>query len=285
MAGIIESLPDSSASINFYYTFDSGQAFRWTATVKGFIGVVENRVVQIKGQGNQFLLLSNKEKGLLEWFEKYFCLEIDFEKTLAEIDVDPFIHRAIEKYRGLRLLRQEPWETLASFIISSNNNIPRIKALIEVISRHLGEPMEFQGNIYYSFPTPESILKVGENKLREFGLGFRAPYLIEAARFVEENPDWVEKIEKSSTEEGRILLKSLKGVGDKIADCVLLYAFSKLDAFPKDVWINRVLSRIYFGGKKISPSQLEDFLTSHFGPKKGIAQLYLYYWARRNALR
>jgi len=268
-------------NINFYYTFDSGQAFRWTVSSRGFIGVVDRRVVNIKKEGDAILVFSNREEGVIEWFKSYFMADLDLERALKAIDVDPYIHSAIEKYRGLRLLRQDPWETLVSFIISANNNIPRIKGLVEKLSTRFGEPQEFQERVYYTFPEPGALLDAGEKALRELGVGFRASYIINAARFVTENPDWEEIVRSSGADEGREYLKRIKGVGDKIADCVLLYAFSKMDVFPRDVWINRVLEKLYFRGNKVPPSRIKGFLLSHFGDYMGLAQLYLYYWARR----
>ncbi|HDM89909.1 MAG TPA: hypothetical protein ENG67_01735 [candidate division WOR-3 bacterium] len=274
-------LIEDPGNINFFYTFDSGQAFRWTVSSRGFTGVVDRRVVNIKKEGKAILILSNREEGVIEWFKNYFMADLDLERALEAIDVDPYIHSAIEKYRGLRLLRQEPWETLVSFIISANNNIPRIKGLVEKLSSSFGEPQEFQGKIYYSFPEPEALLEAGERALRELGVGFRASHIINAARFVTENPDWEEIVRNNGADEGREFLKKIKGVGDKIADCVLLYAFSKMDVFPRDVWINRVLEKLYFRGDRVPPSRIRTFLLSHFGSYMGLAQLYLYYWARR----
>jgi len=274
-------LIEDPGNINFFYTFDSGQAFRWTVSSRGFTGVVDRRVVNIKKEGKAILILSNREEGVIEWFKNYFMADLDLERALEAIDVDPYIHSAIEKYRGLRLLRQEPWETLVSFIISANNNIPRIKGLVEKLSSSFGEPQEFQGKIYYSFPEPEALLEAGERALRELGVGFRASHIINAARFVTENPDWEEIVRSNGADEGREFLKKIKGVGDKIADCVLLYAFSKMDVFPRDVWINRVLEKLYFRGDRMHPSRIRTFLLSHFGSYMGLAQLYLYYWARR----
>ncbi len=274
-------LIEDPGNINFFYTFDSGQAFRWTVSSRGFTGVVDRRVVNIKKEGKAILILSNREEGVIEWFKNYFMADLDLERALEAIDVDPYIHSAIEKYRGLRLLRQEPWETLVSFIISANNNIPRIKGLVEKLSSSFGEPQEFQGKIYYSFPEPEALLEAGERALRELGVGFRASHIINAARFVTENPDWEEIVRSNGADEGREFLKKIKGVGDKIADCVLLYAFSKMDVFPRDVWINRMLEKLYFRGDRMHPSRIRTFLLSHFGSYMGLAQLYLYYWARR----
>jgi len=274
-------LIEDPGNINFFYTFDSGQAFRWTVSSRGFIGVVDRRVVNIKKEGKALLILSNREEGVIEWFKNYFMADLDLERALEAIDVDPYIHSAIEKYRGLRLLRQEPWETLVSFIISANNSIPRIKGLIEKLSSSFGEPQEFQGRIYYSFPEPGALLEAGERALRELGVGFRASYVINAARFVTENPDWEEMVRSLDPDEGREYLKKIRGVGDKIADCVLLYAFSRMDVFPRDVWINRVLEKLYFRGDRVPPSRIRTFLLSHFGSYRGLAQLYLYYWARR----
>lgn len=261
-------------------TFECGQCFRWNAESDGsYTGVAFGRVLNVSKIGDKVLYLKETSKRDFElvWY-KYFDMGNDYDAILKALKCDSILDKAIEISRGLRILKQEPWECLVSFIISANNRIPQIKKVIENISRLYGDPIDYMGRTYYTFPRPERIATISEKALRETKCGFRAKYIIEAARMVNSGFD-LDALYEMDIDEARTRLKEIPGVGDKVADCILLFAYSKTEAFPVDVWVKRVLTDLY-GFKKTRVGDVRRFVKEKFGDYAGYAQQYLFYYIR-----
>jgi N-glycosylase/DNA lyase len=264
-------------------TLECGQAFRWgvhDGAYYGFIGPCAVRVMQ----DDDALLVETADSRLTpEAITRYFALDVELARILDSIDADALIHEAIARFRGLRILRQDPWECLASFILSSYNNIKRIEGMIERLCVAFGAPAAFNGFRGCSFPAPESIARASERRLRELGLGFRAPYLKATARLIADGKLPLETLQRTDYQVARSSLLSCEGVGDKVADCVALFGLAKYQAFPVDVWIARAM-RYYFRNTRMTPGRIHDFAWRHFGRFAGYAQQYLYHYVRNGRL-
>ena len=259
-------------------TFDCGQCFRFNKDENGRMsGVAAGRAVGFKACGGDGLYIYGADAADFECiWKKWLSLDIDYKKVNDElIDGagvnDPVISAAEKVSRGIRLLRQESWEALCSFIISQNNNIPRIKKIIEAISEKWGEPVE--SPVFgkkYAFPTAEALAGAGEKAIYDMRTGFRAKYIIDAAEKVASGKLDLEKVARMDNAQAFETLMTVKGVGPKVANCTLLFGFGRFDLFPVDVWIKRVLEKYY-------PS---DFDPAVFGGWAGLAQQYLFYYER-----
>ncbi|MCL2079086.1 MAG: DNA-3-methyladenine glycosylase 2 family protein [Oscillospiraceae bacterium] len=253
-------------------TFECGQCFRWNAeSADIYVGVAFGRAVRIYKENNDIYITCSRTEFEDIW-KGYFDLARDYAKIRKQLDVSDFMNKAIQYGDGIRLLRQEPWEALCSFIISQNNHIPRIKEIIRLLCTAFGDKIMFDGNTYYSFPCAKTLARLREDDLAPIKSGYRAKYLIAAAQAVSGGVLDFETLSGLSQNEARQVLLKLPGVGNKVADCVLLFGLHMIDAFPVDVWIKRALSK-YF-----DPSF--DFTV--FSPYGGIAQQYLFYYARNN---
>ena len=199
----------------------------------------------------------------------YFDLDRDLEDVYSVLRSDFALEAAFRSFKGLRLIRQDPWEALACFIISSNNNVKRIMGIHRNLVRHFGH-----------FPTSSDIARSHENILLGLGLGYRAPFLLRTATFLSNNPDYLETVRHAPYEEAKARVLAFPGVGPKVADCVLLYGFHKLQAFPVDVWIARAMRRLYFHGRKISDEKIRRFAMKRWGNNAGYVQQYLFHGAR-----
>jgi N-glycosylase/DNA lyase len=206
-------------------------------------------------------------------------LDDDLEEVCRQIGKDPFIERAIAFYQGLRLIRQDPWECLVSFLCSSVKNIPHIKCILENLCRYYGKPVTFDNYRGYGFPSPEQISEARD--LERIKVGFRARYLVETSRRAKSMD--LGTLRKLEYREAKKELMTLPGVGEKIADCVLLYSLDFTEAFPVDTWIRKAMHRGYHGGKKVSDRAIREFAQGYFGKYAGYAQQYLYHFARNRA--
>ena len=191
---------------------------------------------------------------------------------------------AISFGEGIRILNQDLWECIISFIISANNNIPRIKGIIERISKNYGRKIEFEGKEYYLFPTPEELSKASKEDLRALGTGFRDIRIYNTTKKIFEDKEYLSRIENlSSTDEMREELLKLDGVGPKVADCILLFSLKRFDVFPIDVWVRRVMNDLYIHAQdedKINKKEILKIANDKFGSLSGLAQQYLFYWKR-----
>lgn len=261
-------------------TLECGQSFRWRRLpTGGYAGWIDGRTVKIRQEGPTLLVESLDPTLTAERIARYFALDLDLPAILASIDVDAQVHDAITRHRGLRVLRQDPWECLASFVCSSYNNIARIQGMIERLCRAYGVSVGFNGYQGYTFPTAQAVAAASERELRALGLGFRAAYLQATARLIAERGLALEALRGVSYPAAKTALLQCDGVGDKVADCVALFGLEQYEAFPIDLWIERAM-RYYFRRQKMTPKRLHEFAARHFGAYAGYAQQYLYHYVR-----
>lgn len=268
--------------------FECGQCFRWDKQEDGsYIGVIKNGVLKVSKQGKSVAFEGVLEGDINSIVYDYFDLETnynDFKDRLSKIDDN--MKRSIEFGNGIRILNQDLWEMVISFIISANNNIPRIKGIINRISEKVGQKVTWNGKDYFLFPSPEELSKLSVADLRALGTGFRDKRIYNTTQMIinkEFNLDSLIKIK--NTEEIRNELLKLDGVGEKVADCILLFALHRFDTFPVDVWVRRVMNVLYIHNEdeaKVNKKQIREVAYSLFGEIEGIAQQYLFYWAREN---
>lgn len=258
---------------------ESGECFRWNKLEDNkYVGVIMGGVCMVEQNGEEVIFDSNLPDNAIK---HYFDLERDYSKIKAFYKNDEILVKAIKYGEGIRILNQEKFETLISFIISANNNIPRIKKSVEKISEKYGKKIEYKGNTYFTFPTPEELRVATIEELRECGVGFRDKYIKEATEMVSKFHIDLEKISKLSTDECKKELIKIKGVGSKVADCVMLFSMEKADAFPVDVWIKRIMENLYIK-QEVSLKQIEKYAKEKFGEYAGIAQQYLFVYAKEN---
>jgi N-glycosylase/DNA lyase len=261
-------------------TLACGQVFRWDCTAEGWwYGVVGDKVLKVRQDGDRLLYAGVPAP----FIRRYFSLDLDLTAVLSSVDTDPFIHACIRKNRGLRLARQQPWECTISYICSTNSNIPTIRRRIASIAERCGRTIEFEGNTYHAFPDPSSISCVGHDGLTECRLGYRQPYIHGTSGLVTDEKAWECRIRRLPYEEARRELMKLHGVGPKAADCILLFAFQKYEAFPVDVWIRRIMQEHYLPELSLDGPMtnreydtIRQFAREHFGEYCGWAQEYLY---------
>jgi N-glycosylase/DNA lyase len=266
-------------------TLNSGQVFRWEPDGAGWVGVIGCCWVRLEPRTGGIAAQVAQPVKDWDWLATYLQLDVNLDDVLATFPTDAPMQAAVAACRGLRLLRQEPWECLASFILSSNNQIRRIRQLISELCMRYGRPVCVPAGYpaAFAFPPPEKIASLSERELRRCKIGFRAPYLLAAARAVANRELNLGTLGASSYEGAKRKLLELPGVGPKIADCVLLFAYGFQCAFPIDVWVLRALREFYFTGRRPSPRQIAEFVQGHFGPFAGYAQQYLYHYMRMRA--
>lgn len=265
-------------------TLDSGQTFRWTPRGPSqWHGVVGLSIVALTVQG-PWLDLRGSAPGaaLASLITRYLRLE-EAPGLWASVEVDPTIAAALSATRGLRILRQDPWECLASFICATFNNIVRIRGMIERLCRAYGRPIAWQGEVQFTFPEPAVLARADPVALRRLGFGYRAPYVVRAARQVADGEVDLAAIARMPYAEAREALLQVAGVGDKVVECVLLFGFEQYEAFPVDVWIRRVMRRAYFRDRRVPDHKVRAFARRHFGPACGLAQQALFHAARTAA--
>lgn len=281
-AGLIQTF--QAPDYDLAATLNSGQAFRWQAHGNGWVGIVGGRWVRLESDSGAGAVTAQAAIPVTDWtwLLDYLQLDLSLEPVLASFPTDEPIRAAVTACRGLRLLRQDPWECLASFILSSTKQIVQIRQMIALLCERFGEPVPVpEGHApAWGFPTAARLAAASESELRACKLGFRAPYLLATARRVAENTAALPAAGSTSVEEARTRLLELPGVGRKIADCVLLFAYGFQTAFPMDVWVLRALRQLYFPRRKQSMKRLQKFATTYFGPNAGYAQQYLFHYMR-----
>ena len=251
-------------TFNLGLCLDCGQAFRLTLKDNIWQGVAYGKFLEIEQAENELIFYNCTEEDYNLIWKNYFDFDLDYGKIVSSYD-DKYLATAVKEYNGIRILRQEPWEALCSFIISQNNNIPRIKGIIERLCDNFGD-----GEIgKKSFPSAKKLSKLTVEDLAPLRAGFRAKYIIDASQKVANGEIDFEKILNSPIEFGREELQKIKGVGAKVAECTLLYGFHKIEAFPIDVWVKRIMAEMY-----------PDGLPECTKGTEGIAQQYLFHWRR-----
>lgn len=267
--------------------FECGQCFRWNVQKDGsYTGIFGQNVLNVKKEKEEILIQGICQKDIKETVEDYFDLKRDYSKikeTLSKIDKN--METSIKYGQGIRILNQDLWETIISFIISANNNIPRIKGIIERLSKAYGKEITFKGEKYYTFPTPEELKNVTVQDYRNLGLGFRDKRLYETTQMILNKEVDLDKMQNNpNTIEVREELLTLSGIGPKVADCILLFStLKRFEVFPIDVWVRRVMNDLYFKNPdetKVTKKQIEQIATKKFGDLAGLAQQYLFYWRR-----
>jgi N-glycosylase/DNA lyase len=267
---------------NLPLTLSSGQAFRWRECDNAWFGVIGSRWVRLRQSSDGIFAETPRRERDWEWLRHYLQLDVDMDGILKTFPDDVPMRDSLAACCGLRLLRQEPWECLASFICSSTKQIVQIEQIVELLCRNFGEPVAAPAGAEpaWAFPTAERLAKTTESELRACKLGFRAPYLLGTARMVASSEIDLSRLAGMSVEEARAALLTLPGVGAKIADCVLLFAHGFQEAFPVDVWIMKALRELYFPKRRPKLPRLRRFSQTYFGPYGGYAQQYLFHYIR-----
>lgn len=264
---LLPDMPD----FDLAQTLDCGQAFRWEEQMDGsFIGIAHKKRCRISREGDAVRLWGISRASFEQAWHPYFDLGRDYAALKRRFSSDPALARAVEYAPGIRVLRQEPWEALCSFIISQNNHVKRIKGIVSRFCELLGEPAEGGG---FAFPSPEAVASCSPADLAPLRAGFRARYLVDAAQKVVSGQVDLEACCSLPLPEARAMLTRITGVGVKVADCALLYGCGRVECFPIDVWMRRVMERLY-------PDGLPDCARGY----EGIAQQYLFHYARTTGL-
>ncbi len=266
------------------HIFECGQCFRWYREPDGsYTGVVRGRAANVR-YSNGVLRLDNVTTDDFQqiWYD-YFDLGRDYREIKKAVSTDTAMEKAVEFGGGIRILRQEPWETLISFILSSNNRIPRIMKIILEIARLFGEKLEYRGRLFYGFPDAPSLAGQSLEQIAECRAGYRCGYIHETAAKVTCNGFDADRLSGMQTDDARNELLKFKGVGNKVADCALLYSGIKYDVFPVDVWVKRVMEELYLRREAGFP-EIQQFASEKFGQYAGFAQQYLFYYAREHKI-
>ncbi|HLE46954.1 MAG TPA: DNA glycosylase [Candidatus Thermoplasmatota archaeon] len=264
-------------------TLYSGQAFRWVRHEAGWHqGFIRNEPVLVQARPGGILAWRGHPRVGSEHVKHYFRLDESHDAFLAAAPSDPFLQTALARFPGLRLLRQDPWEILVSFIVSQNSNEAKIRRTIEAVCAAAGRPVPVEGSRLHRFPSPRRLAKMTEADLRATGMGYRAGYVRAAALGVARGSlrpaTWIRRPYEDSFDE----LMGLHGVGEKVADCILLYGCDQLRAFPSDVWVRRFVQETYLPlPRRATYASIRDFAWRHFGADAGYAQHYLFHYRRR----
>lgn len=282
-----EYILENCKSFEPEHIFECGQCFRWNKQEDGsYTGIFKQNVVNVKKADNKIIFRGICKENIKDECIKYFDLNTNYDNIKSKLsNVDNYLKTSIEYGEGIRILNQDLWETLISFIISANNNIPRIKGIIERISKSYGEKIVWDKAEYYTFPTPQELSKASVEDLRNIGLGFRDVRVYETTKIVNENPNKLKELEdEKDVNKLREELLKFPGVGPKVADCVMLFStLKKLEVFPIDVWVRRVMNELYIKNDdetKINKKEIEELAKTKYGNLAGIAQQYLFYWRR-----
>jgi N-glycosylase/DNA lyase len=264
----------AAKGIDLAKTLNSGQVFHWTQHGKGFVGAIDQKPCYLEQSGNQLLVSSD----LISLARRYLALDHRIDEIHGTFPNDPTLSAAARYGAGIRILRQPVWECLATFLTSALKQVAHIRSISLMVRERYGRNLEVAGTAVFSYPGPEVLARLTLDDLRACRLGFRAANLLAAARMVAGGEIDLNGLTKLSSDEIRTVLCRFPGVGDKIANCVLLFAFGRLEVMPIDVWIARVLREKYFPEKsKLRPADLAEFCGQYFGPYAGYAQQYLFH--------
>lgn len=262
--------------------FECGQCFRWKKENDGsYTGVVKNGVLNVNKIDNKVIFKGIVDEEIESICNNYFDLSRDYTEIKEIISKDDEnMKKAIEYGKGIRILNQDPWEMLISYIISAANNIPRISKSIENLSEKFGTSVKVNETTYYLFPTPSQLSKATMDDLRACNLGFRDKYVYGATKLVLEGKINFEELKTMKYEDAKKKLMEIPGVGAKVADCILLFSLNKKEAFPVDTWIKKVMNELYVDSTNIT--KINQYAIQRFGKYAGIAQQYLFYYKREN---
>ena len=277
---------------NLKYTLECGQCFRWKKNVENnqkitYTGIVFDRVIKITQIDNKLYVTSSNMDNLKSIILKYFDLNTSYVKIENEISkIDDNVNKAVKNSTGIRILKQDFFEMIISYIISANNNIPRISKSILDISKKYGKKIMFENEEYYLFPTLEQLSKVTEEEFKMCKVGFRARYLKNTIKYIIENKINFNELNSMQTSEIKEILMKMQGIGEKVADCILLFAFSRKEVFPIDVWVERVMSKLYFVklDGKVSKKDILNYARNNFKEYAGIVQQHLFFNIREKLI-
>lgn len=267
--------------------FDCGQCFRWNEEPDGsYTGIFGHNVLNVKEE-KDIVITGICDGNIEDICKKYFDLDRNYEEIKETLSlIDDNMKESIKYGKGIRILNQDLWEMIISFIISANNNIPRIKGIIERMSAKYGQEIKFRGTSYYTFPTIDELSQASVKDLKDLGLGFRDRYVYETTKKIKEGKINLENLKQEPTNEVRKQLLTLTGVGPKVADCIMLFStLKRFDVFPVDVWVRRVMNDLYIHNEdetKVNKKQIQEIARDKFGALEGIAQQYLFYWKRES---
>ena len=270
---------------NLKYTLECGRCFRWKNNNDYYVGVIKDRVIKIRQDRDYIYVRSNEQKDLEKVVKEYFELEKDYssiEKRIASLD--DYVKKALKNTSGMRHLKQDFFETIISYIISANNNIPRISKSVNEISKRYGKKIEFDDEEYYLFPTPEQLKDVTIDDYRACGVGFRDKYIYNTVKRINNKEIDLVKMQDMDTPSLKKELLSLMGIGPKVADCILLFSCGRQEVFPIDVWVERVMKKLYFNDENISKKEILKYASDNFGNDAGIVQQHLFYNIRENMI-
>ncbi|MBQ3425637.1 MAG: DNA-3-methyladenine glycosylase 2 family protein [Clostridia bacterium] len=265
------------------HIFDCGQCFRFNRNADGsYTGTAFGRTTRISKTGGDIILHDTSPEDFIKIWRGYLDLDYDYGDAKKRLTAggDKIMKEATRYGAGIRILNQELWETIISFIISASNNIPRIKKIIEALCTNFGEPHEYCGKTHYAFPTPKRLANETPESLSIIRAGFRDKYILSCARAVAGGSLDLEGIRAMPSPDAKRALMNIQGIGNKVSDCILLFGLGRRDAYPIDVWIKRVTEYCWFGGEQQSVKTLAEFAESRFGDIGGIAQQYLFFYAR-----
>lgn len=265
------------------HIFDCGQCFRFNASDDGsYTGTAFGKTVKISYKDGDIILYDTTEDDFRNIWYNYLDLGSDYSaiKKALTADGDIVMKEAVRYGSGIRILKQDLWETIISFIISASNNIPRIKKIIELLCMNFGEEHTYAGKAYYSFPSPETIAKLDLDDLSVIRAGFRDKYILKCAQGIASGEIDLTLINSMDTANAKKALMKISGVGNKVSDCILLFGMRRMDSFPVDVWIKRIMEYCYFNNEPQNIKTISEFANSKFGSLGGIAQQYLFFYAR-----
>lgn len=268
---------------------ECGQCFRWEKAAElDYIGVAFGRVIEVVQEGDKVTIYNTNEDDFNNiWFD-YFDLDRDYSKVKEELANDEILSKSVEFGYGIRILNQEYFEILISFIISARNSIPSIMKTIKKIAEKWGNPIKYKGNTYYTFPTAQMLKDATLEEIQGTGASFRSKYILDTIQNVNnssENKEYdLEYIASLDADECHTALQKFKGVGAKVADCIMLFSMRKVSAFPVDVWVKRAMMYFY-NAEEGSLNKIRIFARNKFGNVAGFAQQYLFYYARENKIK
>ncbi|MBQ3053432.1 MAG: DNA-3-methyladenine glycosylase 2 family protein [Clostridia bacterium] len=272
------------AQFNLKHIFDCGQCFRWVEQDDGsYIGVAAGKVIKVTSHNNNITIFNTSLQEFFDVWENYFDLKTDYASYQKKLSIDTTMKTAITSGEGIRILRQDTFEALISFIISASNNIPRIMKIVDSLCRLYGDKLEFEGKEYYTFPTAEKLKGITEEDLAPIKSGFRAKYIVDAVNKVCSGEIDFSKIKDLDAISAQKYLMQISGVGPKVADCVLIFGCGRLDVFPVDTWIDKAMKSLYPAaceGVKVREAGI-----NLFGEICGLAQQYIFYYARENKIK
>ncbi|MCY6484361.1 DNA glycosylase [Clostridium aestuarii] len=272
---------------NFELThiFDCGQCFRWKRQENGnYIGIAFNKVIEVEKKGNDVIIYNTNEEDFQNIWCQYFDLYRDYSSIKEILSKDEILKKSIEFGNGIRILNQEPFEIIISFIISANNRIPMIKKVINKISEQWGEKIIYKDMVYYTFPKVEVLKDCTIEEFEKCGTGFRGKYIKDTINKISNKEIDVDYIKNLDDDMCHKELQKLSGVGPKVGDCVMLFSMKKYSAFPVDIWVKRAMQHFYLA-PDVSLKKIREFARNKFGEFSGFAQQYLFYYARENDIR